>query len=873
MKQHKWVFNLILIALVTTFCFGGCKFFSSTKLNPPTLTLNESENTISWDANYNASKYIVYMNEEELATIDSANDQTQYSYNYSEDVGEFGEYRFQVKSIGAGKYTDSDLSDAVVVKIGSADAYLNKNLTSTKYVYDLRYSPTNVKVNNNVLSWDIPSITTNLVGYLVSIYSNDTGIDNYSTNTNQLVITEEMVSGNDILVIKVCSIVGGANYETRDLFYYNPLDANKYGVYTDTIYTFDGEVYDYYIENWTELQNLYYYAFIYRIEDLTFMVDNKFYEEYKDSYFDTSSLNNYRANKYIAGYAYFETYGFNHMPSLAPTSGLGSTSEKCFRLTCDFIVTEPELSDYGKSTATYTQDNRYEPYYNTVNYQKRSNSYNNFASENYFLSAEVSTSEELFWAVSTHIKPIITDTDSRAYIIYEKAKQILREIISDDMTDYEKTLSIFDYIMTNTTYDYNSYAMSKSANPMELMCYYLEALFMNENKVSVCDGYSKAFALLCNMEGINCVRISGEAGNEEKGGHAWNKVEIDDNWYVVDITWTELTGNSESTISYRKKLALDVLGFPSYYFWEAYTTIDEEESCHKYFLVSDEDIKYTHEEFDNRYIYELLYAPNNYNFYEQTIVTSGGRDYSRVVKSENDLTVILDYCLKNNLLGTEIVIDVDLFSESKYYGDVIEILKASKYSFCAVTFYEYNMQQSSPEYIPQGCTINGETLYYLKDFVPVAFEYNSDGDVGILMLISPTVSLTTNTRFNDYIGFVLQNHIEFQKNVSIERDKIFEWVSSTIDITTLSGYREGMTVEEKNALMHSYIENLNDNQRIVKLEQYFNTVFSNNGIEIEVNITRTANDTTYRTNTQNESGEWGVRDITTGEFTIEFNYK
>jgi len=872
MKRNNWLTSLILIVLVTTLCFSGCKFFSSTKLNPPVLTLNETDKIISWDADYNASKYVIYMNEEELSEIEASSDKTQYSYNYAEAIGEFGEFRFQVKSIGSGKYTDSELSEAVVVKAGTADSYLNKNITSTKYYYDLRYAPKNVRMNGNILSWDVPQITTNLTGYLVSIYTNDTGIDSYTTSSNQLSITEQMVVGNDILVIKVCAIVGGVNYETKNLFYYNPLDDNKYGVYTDTIYTFDGEVYDYYIENWTELQNLYYYAFIHRIEDLTFMVDNAFYDEYKDSYFDTSSLNNYKANDYIAGYAYYETYGFNSMPSLSMVSGLGTTNEKCFRLTCDFICTEPSYSDYGKSAPTYTQDNRYEPYYNTVDYARRSAEFNNFISDNWFLSTEVDTSEELFWAVSNHVTPIINNTESRAYLIYEKAKNILREIISDEMSDYEKALSIFDYIMTSTTYDYNSYNMSKSVNPMELMCYYLEAVFLNENKVSVCDGYSKTFALLCNMEGINCIRVVGTAGVTEKGGHAWNKVEINGNWYVVDITWTELTGNSEGLTAYRKKLALDAFGIPEYYYWEAYTTIDEEESCHAYFLISDEDIKDTHDEFDNRFIYGLLDAPISYNYYEQTYLTVGGHDYSRVIESENDLTVILDDCLKKGSKGVEVVISEELFNQAKYEGDVVEILKASRYSFCAMQFYIYQVLASEPAFNPQGITIGTETLYYIRNYLPAAFEYNSKGDVGILMIISPNVSLTTTERFNDYINFVIQNDIEIQENVTITKEKIYEWIKSITDVTTLNGYRSGMSSQEQEALITSYIDSLTDAERLNKAEEYFNAVFANNSANISVNITRTSADYTEESNTQEENGDWVTKELTMGEFTLEFNY-
>jgi hypothetical protein len=333
------------------------------------------------------------------------------------------------------------------------------------------------------------------------------------------------------------------------------------------------------------------------------MVKESFYSEYSDTYFDTSSLNDHKADDYIEGFAYYETYGFINPPHLKVISSPSGVNDKCFNLSCKFMTKECSISGRGVSTPERSQDEMYEPYYNMLDYEKRSDSYNDFASDKYYLSSEVNTSEELFWAVSTHVKPVFTNTTSRAYIIYEKAKDVLREIISDNMTEYEKVLSIFDYIMTSTTYDYNAYSNTTN-NPMEYACYYLEAIFLNPNKLSVCDGYSKTFALLCNMEGINCVRIVGTAGVSAQGGHAWNKVAVDGKWYVVDLTWTELEGNSDGSVHYRIKYGtVDYSnGEPVRdYYADAYLINDREESCHAYFLISDEQIKYTHQDFENRF--------------------------------------------------------------------------------------------------------------------------------------------------------------------------------------------------------------------------------------------------------------------------------
>lgn len=63
---------------------------------------------------------------------------------------------------------------------------------------------------------------------------------------------------------------------------------------------------------------------------------------------------------------------------------------------------------------------------------------------------------------------------------------------------------------------------------------------------AVCDGYSKAFQILCNRLGVDCVGINGfspefnkENGESSDTGHMWNCVKIGGNWYHIDVTWND----------------------------------------------------------------------------------------------------------------------------------------------------------------------------------------------------------------------------------------------------------------------------------------------------------------------------------------------
>lgn len=59
------------------------------------------------------------------------------------------------------------------------------------------------------------------------------------------------------------------------------------------------------------------------------------------------------------------------------------------------------------------------------------------------------------------------------------------------------------------------------------------ALLGAETPSPVCEGYAKAFQLLCHEIKVPCVTISGS-------GHMWNAVQMEDgNWYFVDVTWDD----------------------------------------------------------------------------------------------------------------------------------------------------------------------------------------------------------------------------------------------------------------------------------------------------------------------------------------------
>ncbi|MBO7178219.1 MAG: InlB B-repeat-containing protein [Clostridia bacterium] len=158
----------------------------------------------------------------------------------------------------------------------------------------------------------------------------------------------------------------------------------------------------------------------------------------------------------------------------------------------------------------------------------------------------VYNSEQLVYAVEYGYKPVFGVAGTSAENCYNKARQALTQIINPTMSEIEKITAIHDYVALNVTYD--SALLSLSTAPgvdaedvIHYRGFYIEGVF--EDGKAVCDGITKAFMLMCRIEGIEAIRVAGvsRSWNQSLGqyvevGHAWNKVHVDGVWYTIDVT-------------------------------------------------------------------------------------------------------------------------------------------------------------------------------------------------------------------------------------------------------------------------------------------------------------------------------------------------
>lgn len=112
-----------------------------------------------------------------------------------------------------------------------------------------------------------------------------------------------------------------------------------------------------------------------------------------------------------------------------------------------------------------------------------------------------------------------------------KARYTVGKLISTGLSDYDKEKKLHDYLINTTRYDYQNYL--KDTLPDESFTAYGCLV----KGVAVCEGYSRAMKLLCDLSSLECTVVSGKSKNGSRWeGHAWNIVKVDGEYYHLDVT-------------------------------------------------------------------------------------------------------------------------------------------------------------------------------------------------------------------------------------------------------------------------------------------------------------------------------------------------
>ena len=117
--------------------------------------------------------------------------------------------------------------------------------------------------------------------------------------------------------------------------------------------------------------------------------------------------------------------------------------------------------------------------------------------------------------------------------------------ISNDMSQYELELALHDQLVLSCSYDSDVLKDNKA----NLDAWNIYGAFIK--KKAVCEGYAKAMQLLLSYAGIESALVCGEGSADGvTRPHMWNIVLLGTDWYYLDATWNDPSGNSKNHISY-----------------------------------------------------------------------------------------------------------------------------------------------------------------------------------------------------------------------------------------------------------------------------------------------------------------------------------
>ncbi len=100
---------------------------------------------------------------------------------------------------------------------------------------------------------------------------------------------------------------------------------------------------------------------------------------------------------------------------------------------------------------------------------------------------------------------------------------------------FEKVLYVHDIIIKSVTYDHESLE-SETAADAKTDAFSNTAYGALVEGRALCGGYARAFSHIMHLLGIGSLLITGEA---DGGPHAWNLVNLDNEYYHIDLTWDD----------------------------------------------------------------------------------------------------------------------------------------------------------------------------------------------------------------------------------------------------------------------------------------------------------------------------------------------
>lgn len=113
-------------------------------------------------------------------------------------------------------------------------------------------------------------------------------------------------------------------------------------------------------------------------------------------------------------------------------------------------------------------------------------------------------------------------------LVDNMADEVIAQVVTADMTQYEQAKAIYSYLAQTVSYDQRYYS-DRNNMPYESQT----ALGALKDHLAICGGYANALKILYEKIGIPCYNVTGKYFGEN---HMWNLAKLDGEWLWFDVT-------------------------------------------------------------------------------------------------------------------------------------------------------------------------------------------------------------------------------------------------------------------------------------------------------------------------------------------------
>lgn len=376
---------------------------------------------------------------------------------------------------------------------------------------------------------------------LTVTYSSDKNVDMF--DGNYFLLEKADVTYADDVTVSVKKTASDGKYSEYTAEY-KALTSDEYSAYTANVPGGFTDI-DYYIADRYELFEFYAYALIFRpnAKEVASSAES-YYEVTADIKLgydflslypsDVSEGKAFEAEIMCAVASFEDSAAYNYGYSYDPNTDVADLIFKFgYQIYPQYITDSKDI--YVNATTAL----------NGAHYEIGSHD-RTFPVDEIEKTVTVSSSDQLYFAMKKGYRPEPVKGSNADYL-YTEMKRVLSQINADNYSVASKVHNIYDYLVDTVIYDYefvDKIADNESYGDTIFLykCLYMEGVFgyasggkfSEKERVAICDGLSKAFLCLTRIEGIDSIKVS---GTTDGGAHAWNKVKVNNRWYMVDITW------------------------------------------------------------------------------------------------------------------------------------------------------------------------------------------------------------------------------------------------------------------------------------------------------------------------------------------------